>query len=184
MVMPWALWLMVGRAAGPVHQRPFCPHATLPLVLGYPAPKGVAGPAARAWRTRCAGVGVVDSKNQALDVLRSASAVRENDHTKTEKPGSAGLTRELGRELPHTHRSACQASSCCASAGTRGGSHKDMELGILHLHARNLFYAKLPISGSTGTPLLRTLHALPWIEAEKEDMLTFKTVGHMTCEKQ
>lgn len=89
--------------AGPVHQRSFCPHATLPLVLGYPAPEGVAGPAARVWSTRCAGVGVVDSKNRALDVLRSASAVRENSHTKTEKPGSAGLPRELGRGgLPHT----------------------------------------------------------------------------------
>lgn len=123
MVMPWALWLTVVRA-GPVHQRSFCPHATLPLGLGYPAPKRVAGPAARAWSTRCARVGVIDSKNRALDVLRSASAVRENGHTKTEKPGSAGLPRELGGGLPHTRRSVCHASSCYASAGTLGGSHK------------------------------------------------------------
>ena len=48
----------------------------------YLAPKGVPGPAARAWNTKCAGIGVIDSKNQALDVIRSASTVRVNNHTK------------------------------------------------------------------------------------------------------
>ena len=47
---------------------------------GYLAPKGVPGPAARAWNTKCAGMGVTE--NQALDIIRSALTVRANNHTK------------------------------------------------------------------------------------------------------
>ena len=76
--MPWALWLMVVREVRLVHRGP----CLLLARGGYLAPKGVPGPAARAWNTKCAGIGVIDSKNQALDVIRSASTVRVNNHTK------------------------------------------------------------------------------------------------------
>lgn len=165
-VMPWSLWLTAVREAGLVHHGPSVLTQPSCWSGGIQHLKVLQG----LWQERGAqGLPGQVLSRLKIELLTSSEVPPPRERTVMLRLRSRA---PLGVSLPHPHPQHLHLSKIMDTKGR-------LELEVLNLNAKNLFYANFWFYRSPYSWECFIAMDTSW----EEGCVTFKTGGHVTCEK-